>query len=190
MERVSFSISHFILFWFPLSIDKNNKYAENTVRNLLLLPSVPLYLYSWFRIQIQWWIRVVGDSGCGKTCLISRYVHSKFDFKAKATIAWEYALKLYDIGDSTIRLNIWDIAGQDSVGGINKLFWRQAAGALVVWDLTDQETLENAVRWKKRMDELWTTWNGDFPVVLVCNKYDLVMEYERDNQIEDYMTQK
>ena len=91
---------------------------------------------------------VVGDSGCGKTCLINQYVHNKFDFKTKATIACEYALKLYHIGDTTIRLNLWDIAGQDSVGGINKLFWRQAAGAIVVWDLTDQETLENAVKWK------------------------------------------
>ena len=40
------------------------------------------------------------------------------------------------------------------------------------------------------MDELWMDGKGGFPVVLVWNKYDLVKEYENDNQIEDYMTQR
>ena len=77
-------------------------------------------------------ILIVGDSGTGKTCVVNRFVHNRFDFRTKATIACEYALKLMQVGEITFRLNLWDIAGQDNVGGLSKLFCRQAAGAVIV----------------------------------------------------------
>lgn len=57
-------------------------------------------------------ILVVGDCGTGKTSIINRFVHDKYDHKTKSTIACEYALKLYQLGDITLRLNLWDI-GKD-----------------------------------------------------------------------------
>lgn len=136
-------------------------------------------------------------------------MHNKYDHRTKPTIAWEYAMKLFQFSDVTLRLNLWDIgkinyyshpfykyafiAGQDNVGGLNKLFWRQAAGAAVVWDLTDQETIENAVRWKEQLDDIWAPTNdvSSFPIVLFANKYDLISEYEDENQkTDDYMHQE
>ena len=99
-------------------------------------------------------ILVVGDSNCGKTCFINRYVYNKYDLNTNSTIACEYSLKLFQVNDDiTLRLNIWDIAGADSVGGVSKLFCRQAAGAVILCDLTDQDTLENAVRWKEELEK-------------------------------------
>lgn len=76
------------------------------------------------------------------------------------------------------------------MGGLSKLFCRQAAGAVVVADLTDQDTLENAVRWKEQLDTLSNTDSNQskMPVLLLANKYDLIKEYEEENkEIEDYM---
>ena len=73
-----------------------------------------------------------------------------------------------------------------------KLFWRQAAGAIVAWDITNQETLENAVRWKEQLDEYWDSkCRNVFPVVLVANKYDLIRNFEEEGkEIDDYMQQE
>lgn len=87
-------------------------------------------------------------------------------------------MKLYQLGELTLRLNIWDIAGQDTAGSLSKLFCRQAAGAIVTFDVTDKDTLESAVKWKEKLDEICPT---KFPVILAANKYDLIKEYGEDN---------
>ena len=79
------------------------------------------------------------------------------------------------------------IAGQDSVGGVNKVFCRQAAGAVIVCDCTDQYSVENAAKWKDQLDDIWCP-NDDlskFPVMLMANKYDLVREYEEESKTSD-----
>ena len=132
-------------------------------------------------------ILVIGDQSWGKTSIVNRYIHGTFDNKIKATVAWEYSLKMVDIGDTQVRLNIWDIAGQDRLGGISKLFWRQAAGAIVVTDIMHENTLEDAIDWKRQVDEYVTDSYGDsIPMVLAVNKVDLIREYENSGQEIDY----
>ena len=55
---------------------------------------------------------VVGDTDTGKTCIINRYIHNKFDITVKPTIACEYNMKLFHLDGATLRVNIWDI-GQE-----------------------------------------------------------------------------
>lgn len=83
-------------------------------------------------------ILVIGNSYSGKTSLVQRFVSNKFDTNYKATVACDFSLKILKIEDNEIRLQVWDLVGQDSRGvGINKIFCRGASGALVVSDITN-----------------------------------------------------
>lgn len=82
----------------------------------------------------------------------------------------------------SIRLHLWDIAGQDRLGGISKLFCRDAAGALVVTDIKDSKTLENAVTWKEQVDAHLESDGENIPMVLAVNKYDIIEQQEKEGK--------
>ena len=93
---------------------------------------------------------VLGNSNGGKTQIINRFVSDRFDDEYRATIACDFSIKILNIDNNEIRLQLWDLQGQDRViGGINKLFCKGASGALVVADITDIESVENTINWKK-----------------------------------------
>ena len=81
---------------------------------------------------------VIGNAFAGKTQLIQRFVSNKFDNDYKPTIGCDFAIKIFEIDGNEIRIQVWDLMGQDrAVGGLNKLFCKGASGALVVADITD-----------------------------------------------------
>ena len=83
-------------------------------------------------------ILVIGNSFSGKTSIVNRFVSNKFDTHYKATVACDFSMKILKIEENEIRLQLWDLVGQDCrVGGINKLFCRGASGALVVADISN-----------------------------------------------------
>ena len=125
-------------------------------------------------------ILVIGNSASGKTSIVQRFVKNEFSPEYKTTIAVDFSLKILKIEDNEIRLQLWDLMGQDSkVGGINKLFCRGASGALVLADISNQESLDNTVNWKDQVDTNVSLANGEpIPMLLVVNKYDLVQDIE------------
>ncbi len=138
-------------------------------------------------------ILVIGNSYSGKTSIVNRFVSNKFDSNYKATVACDFSMKILKIEETEIRLQLWDLVGQDSrIGGINKLFCRGAAGALVVADITNRESLEATISWKEQVDANVALKNGQpIPMILVVNKYDLVQQLEEKGQeLEDFMTQQ
>ena len=135
-------------------------------------------------------ILIIGDVAWGKTSILNQFVLNKFESTYTATVACEFALKIIKIEDVSIRLHLWDIAGQDRLGGISKLFWRDAAGALVVTDIKDGKTLENAVTWKEQVDAHLEGEGENIPMVLSVNKYDIIEQQEKDGKhIDEHMTQ-
>ena len=95
-------------------------------------------------------ILVIGNSNAGKTQMINRFVSNKSDEEYRATIACDFAIKILELENTEIRLQMWDLQGQDrAIGGINKLFCKAAAGAIVVADITDIESIENTANWKR-----------------------------------------
>ncbi|CDW86709.1 ras-related protein rab-32 [Stylonychia lemnae] len=138
-------------------------------------------------------ILVIGNSFSGKTSIVNRFVQNKFDSNYKATVACDFSMKILKIEDTEIRLQLWDLVGQDSrIGGINKLFCRGASGALVVADITSRESLESTISWKEQVDSHVALKNGEpIPMMLVVNKYDIIQEQEDSGrEVEDYMTQE
>ncbi|KAI7877410.1 P-loop containing nucleoside triphosphate hydrolase protein [Lichtheimia hyalospora FSU 10163] len=123
-------------------------------------------------------ILVVGDLGTGKTSIIRRYVHNIFSSNYKSTIGVDFALKVIQWSPEIIvRLQLWDIAGQERFGNMTRVYYKAALGAFVVCDLTRQSTFEGVTKWKDDIDakvSLPEAWGGGrIPVVLLANKSDL-----------------
>ena len=137
-------------------------------------------------------ILVIGNSYSGKTSIVNRFTQNKFDTNYKATIACDFSMKILKIEETELRLQLWDLVGQDSrVGGsVNKLFCRGALGALVVADITNRESIESTISWKEQVDQHVQLGNGELiPMVLVVNKFDLVEGVDEDD-LEEQMTQE
>jgi len=88
---------------------------------------------------------LLGDSGVGKTCIISRYISGAFDQNSPSTNGASYASKIiaFDNLNKTISLDIWDTAGQEKYKSLTKFFYKDAAAAILVYDITQKYSFEN-----------------------------------------------
>ena len=72
---------------------------------------------------------VVGEPGVGKTSMLYQYVHKKFDDKVRPTIGCDFSTKLKNnLDGKPIRLQLWDIAGQERFNAVSKMYLRGALG--------------------------------------------------------------
>lgn len=139
-------------------------------------------------------VLVVGDIGTGKTSIIKRYVHNIFSNHYKATIGVDFALKVINIGtDIVVRLQLWDIAGQERFGNMTRVYYKEAVGAIIVFDVTRVSTFEAVQKWKNDIDNKVQMPNGDkVPVILLANKCDLAKEglVRNSQQMDKYCEDK
>jgi len=129
------------------------------------------------RRELLFKVLVIGDVATGKTTLIKRYVHGMFMRNYKATIGVDFALKIMEWdAHTTVRLQLWDIAGQERFGNMTRVFYKEAMAAFVVFDVTRENTYEAVKKWKLDLDTKVTLPGTDeaIPVVLLANKIDLV----------------
>eukprot|EP00766_Chilomastix_caulleryi_P005557 gnl/Chilomastix_caulleri/711.p1 GENE.gnl/Chilomastix_caulleri/711~~gnl/Chilomastix_caulleri/711.p1 ORF type:complete len:224 (+),score=61.81 gnl/Chilomastix_caulleri/711:51-722(+) len=113
---------------------------------------------------------LIGDSGVGKSNLLSRFTKGEFIPDSKSTIGVEFATRTVSVGDKTIKAQIWDTAGQERYRAITNAYYRGALGALLVYDITKAATFQNCSRW---LSELREYADASTVVVLVGNKCDL-----------------
>ncbi|PWZ55719.1 Ras-related protein RABA2a [Zea mays] len=120
---------------------------------------------------------LVGDSGVGKSNLLSRFTRNAFSLDSKSTIGVEFATRTIQVDGKTIKAQIWDTAGQERYRAITSAYYRGAAGALLVYDVTRADTFESAARWLR---ELRDHADGrGAAVMLVGNKTDLARSGSR-----------
>ncbi|XP_052435690.1 ras-related protein Rab-32-like [Carassius gibelio] len=119
-------------------------------------------------------VLVIGDHKVGKTSFVKRYVKNKYYEELKTTIGVDFSMKVIDWdGHMRVRLQLWDIAGQERVRGLNRVCFKGSSGALVVYDVTNGSTLDGALIWKHELDGQVMLRNGlPVPVVLLANKCD------------------
>ncbi|CAI5734673.1 unnamed protein product [Peronospora destructor] len=115
-------------------------------------------------------IVLIGDSGVGKSNLLSRFTRNEFNLESKSTIGVEFATKSIVAEGKTIKAQIWDTAGQERYRAITSAYYRGAVGALLVYDITKHGTFENVERWLK---ELRDHADINTVIMLVGNKSDL-----------------
>lgn len=115
-------------------------------------------------------IVLIGDSGVGKSNLLSRFTRNEFNLESKSTIGVEFATRSIRVDGRTIKAQIWDTAGQERYRAITSAYYRGAVGALLVYDIAKHTTFENIERWLK---ELRNHADGNIVLMLVGNKCDL-----------------
>lgn len=120
-------------------------------------------------------VLVVGDSTVGKTSLLNRYVHDVFGKDYKATMGVDFALKVVQWSDTEmVRLQLWDIAGQERFTSMTRLYYKQASACIVMFDLTSHDSFRSCQMWKNDLDDKVTLPNGEpVPCILLANKCDL-----------------
>ncbi|CAL5329821.1 unnamed protein product [Camellia sinensis] len=113
---------------------------------------------------------LIGDSGVGKSNLLSRFTRNEFCLESKSTIGVEFATRTLQVEGRTVKAQIWDTAGQERYRAITSAYYRGALGALLVYDVTKPTTFENVSRWLK---ELRDHADANIVIMLIGNKTDL-----------------
>ncbi|KXH77151.1 MAG: hypothetical protein AM326_05645 [Candidatus Thorarchaeota archaeon SMTZ-45] len=119
-------------------------------------------------------IVVLGEGAVGKTAIVTRFSHGFFRTDYKTTIGSQFAVKNVNIprdaGDVTVKLQIWDVAGQSRFQILRPMYYRGSSGGLLVYDVTRRRTFIVLEEW---LEELHKALNKEIPLVLVANKTDL-----------------
>jgi small GTP-binding protein len=132
---------------------------------------------------------LLGDGGVGKTSLVRRFVFSEFQDKYLETIGAKVTKKVIQVkrrDNEPVKLTMMlhDIAGQVKFESVHRLYYQGAAGALIVCDLTRNETLLNVRRWVESLRAA----AGEVPVILLANKADLADRREFGEDAIDRIT--
>lgn len=112
---------------------------------------------------------VLGDQGCGKTSIITRFMYDKFDNNYQATIGIDFLSKTMYLEDRTVRLQLWDTAGQERFRSLIPSYIRDSSVAVVVYDVTNRPSFLSVNKW---IDDVRNERGTDVIVVLVGNKTD------------------
>ena len=110
----------------------------------------------------------------GKSCLLSRFAWDQFSLDSKSTIGVEFATKSLLIGGQTVKVQVWDTAGQERYRAITTAYYRDALGAIILYDITNQESFNNVARWVQ--DVRNNSNNKNINIMLLGNKSDLVKQ--------------
>lgn len=113
---------------------------------------------------------LIGESGVGKTNLLSRFTRNEFNHDSRTTIGVEFSTRTVVIDNVTVKAQIWDTAGLERYRAITSAYYRGAVGALLVYDISKNVTFDNAERWLK---ELYDHADSNIVIMLVGNKSDL-----------------
>ena len=119
---------------------------------------------------------LLGDSGVGKTCIITRFVSSSFDANMTSTNGASYCTKLvkYEQLGKNLLLDVWDTAGQEKYRSLTKFFYKDAAAVILVYDITREDSFENMKNYW--YNQLLENCNKDVVLGVVGNKCDLFEE--------------
>eukprot|EP00759_Apiculatamorpha_spiralis_P017617 PhF_6_TR23779/c0_g1_i1/m.33264/K07904/RAB11A; Ras-related protein Rab-11A len=115
-------------------------------------------------------IVVIGDSGVGKSNLMTRYTCDEFSVETPSTIGVEFMTKTLTISGRDVKAQIWDTAGQEKFRAIARSVYNGAKGAMIVYDITNQSSMNNVPSW---IEELKKYADPPPVMMLIGNKCDL-----------------
>ena len=113
---------------------------------------------------------LIGDSGVGKTNIMSKFLKNQFMENSKATVGVEFGSKLFIHENHKIKAQIWDTAGQEKYKAITGAYYKGSKGALVIYDITRKETFANIEKW---VNDLKTAGDPKITIIIIGNKSDL-----------------
>jgi Ras-related protein Rab-14 len=129
---------------------------------------------------------IIGDMGVGKSCLLHQFTEKKFMSDCPHTIGVEFGTRIIEVSGQKIKLQIWDTAGQERFRAVTRSYYRGAAGALMVYDITRRSTYNHLSSW---LSDARNLTNPNTVIFLIGNKSDLSesrdVTYEEAKQFAD-----
>lgn len=113
---------------------------------------------------------LLGDMGTGKTSLVLRFVKGQFQDYQESTIGAAFFTQVLSLNEATIKFDIWDTAGQERYHSLAPMYYRGAAAAVVIYDITSMDSFMRAKKW---VQELQAQGNPNVVMFLAANKADL-----------------
>ena len=113
---------------------------------------------------------IIGDSGVGKSNLMTRYTTNEFSQDTPATIGVEFMTKTTKVEGRDAKVQIWDTAGQERFRAISRSIYHGAKGAMLVYDITNQNSFDSIPTW---LQELRVHVHATCSIFLIGNKCDL-----------------
>jgi len=135
---------------------------------------------------------VIGNSSVGKTAFVKSYVFEKPNLENSATVGVEFMVKTLQLPEnSTIKVQVWDIGGQDRSAYLMRAFCNRAHGCVLLFDVTNPATFESVTQWKREIEEkCLEDGRKPIPCILLANKCDLnersIKLKDIDKLTEDY----
>ena len=106
----------------------------------------------------------------GKSCILLQFTDNKFRNQHELTIGVEFGAKTIQINGKSVKIQIWDTAGQEAFQAITRTYYKGAIGALLVYDITRKETFIHVTKW---LEEVRNNSSKTITVILIGNKKDL-----------------
>ena len=134
-------------------------------------------------------VLILGDPSVGKSCFLIRYTEDTFQDVYLSTIGMDCKYKKVDLENGeSIRLQLWDTAGQDRFRSITRNLYKGAAGIILIYDVTNRKTFESIKNW---VESIRAEVSNKVVIVLVGNKIDKkeqidVKTEEGDNLAEEF----
>lgn len=127
----------------------------------------------------QFKLVLLGESAVGKSSLVLRFVKGQFHEYQESTIGAAFLTQTVCLDDATVKFEIWDTAGQERYHSLAPMYYRGAQAAIVVYDITNQDSFQKAKNWVK---ELQRQASPNIVMALAGNKADMAnkrtVEYE------------
>jgi len=118
-------------------------------------------------------IVLAGDSGVGKSCLMTRFVDDQFSDDHESTIGLDFKTVNTMVEGKIVKLHIWDTAGQERFKSLTSHYYRGADGAVLAYDTCNSGSFEHVRNWNEEIDEA-NTAGKKIQKLVVGNKIDLV----------------
>ena len=113
---------------------------------------------------------LIGNSGVGKSCILQRYMKHTFEEKYKCTIGVDFLMKSLTINGKTVKLQLWDTAGQEKYKSMVSSYYRGANVALIVFDITSHASFDALPIW---IENFYKNGPEQKNIILIGNKKDL-----------------
>lgn len=117
---------------------------------------------------------LLGPSGCGKSCLLHRFIKGEWRVLSSQTIGVEFASRIVKVGTQgrrkRVKLQLWDTAGTERFRSVSRSYYRGAAGAILVYDVSNQASFAQLPTF---LNDARALASPQLTVVLAGNKTDL-----------------
>mmetsp|Transcript_22667 Transcript_22667/g.40806 ORF Transcript_22667/g.40806 Transcript_22667/m.40806 type:complete len:201 (+) Transcript_22667:54-656(+) len=132
--------------------------------------------------KYQFKLILVGDSSVGKSSLLLRFTDRRFEPGNELTIGVEFGARNIEVDGTAIKLQIWDTAGQETFRSMIRSYFREAAAAMLVCDVTNRRSFDHLTQWLSDI----STNAGSILVMLIGNKTDKDVRTVTTQELEEF----